>query len=105
MGDKATFLVRTSDELLAALNELAWRSRKSRNEFVVELVEEAIRKAGLSEANLASTAPKRKPGRSRNQETKKKPNAVTDQALAEFNAGIRHPFTSIQEILEEPDEE
>ena len=105
MGDKATFLVRTSDGLLAALNELAWRSRKSRNELVVELVAEAIKKAGLSEDNAKSAAPKRKSGRPRNRETTKKPNAVTDQALAEFNAGIRHPFTGIQAILDEPDEE
>ncbi len=37
--------------------------------------------------------------------TAKRPNATTDEALAEFNAGIRHSFTGLQAILDEPDEE
>jgi len=35
----------------------------------------------------------------------KRPNATTDDALAEFNAGVRHRFTSLQAVLDEPDAE
>lgn len=29
----------------------------------------------------------------------------TVEAMAEFEAGLRHPFTSIQDLLDEPDED
>jgi len=63
MDERAAFTLRLPQGLLEQLNELAWRSRKNRNEFVVNLIEEAIKDAGLLEDNSVVVAPKRPVGR------------------------------------------
>jgi len=63
MDERAAFTLRLPQELLEQLNELAWRSRKNRNEFVVNLIKEAIKDAGLLEDNSVVVAPKRPVGR------------------------------------------
>ncbi len=78
MDDRAAFTLRLPQELLKQLNELAWRSRKNRNEFVVELVEGAIKKAGL--------APK--------------PNATLQAAMDELESGGGHRFDTVSELFD-----